>query len=76
MKSDAVKRNVNDVLGVLFTPEEVAAYFRVTPMTIHTWFKEGKLEGHVLTQGKRKRTIRFDPEQIKRFSHSHQDSAA
>lgn len=29
----------------LYTPEDVAAIFHVTPRTIHEWLKEGKLKG-------------------------------
>ena len=62
--------SITDALGVLYTPGEVAKYFKVSPSTVYNWAKTGKIECHVLSQGKRKSTIRFDIEQIQRLSQS------
>lgn len=35
----------------LFTPEEAAAYLKVSPNTVRTWLRQGKLKGHKLTGG-------------------------
>lgn len=74
---DAKKKNkqpknagLENKLGELYTPEEVAEYLKVAPSTVYNWFKTGKLIGHIISRGKRKSTVRFDEEQIKRFANS------
>ena len=57
-------------LGELYTPEELASFLKVNQMTVYNWVKTGKIECHTLTQGKRKSTVRFDLSQIKNFMHS------
>lgn len=61
---------LNEVLGELYTPEEVAEYLKVHPVTVYAWVKTNKINCHVLTKGKRKTTVRFDIEQIQRFIQS------
>jgi excisionase family DNA binding protein len=56
-----------DTFGELYTPDEVAEYFKVAPSTVYNWAKTGIIEGHVLSQGKRKSTVRFDRDQIQQF---------
>lgn len=51
----------------LYTPEEIAKYLKVAPSTIYNWVKTGKLDGYVLSKGKRKSTVRFDKDQIQQF---------
>ena len=61
---------LNESLGVLYTPEEVAEYLKVASSTVYHWAQAGKIECYVLSQGKRKRTVRFDNQQIQRFKKS------
>lgn len=65
--SKKIMLSQQDLPGALYTPEEVAEYLKVAPSTVYNWVKTGKLEGHVLSQGKRKSTVRFDEAQIQRF---------
>ncbi len=58
---------LNETLGELFTPEEVAEYLKVNLATVYNWVKTKKIDCYVIAQGKRKSTVRFDIEQIKRF---------
>jgi len=73
---DSAKINDNHIivlketLGELYTPEEVAEYLKVHQVTIYNWVKTKKIDCYVLTQGKRKSTVRFDIEQIQRFIQS------
>jgi excisionase family DNA binding protein len=60
--------------GELFTPEEVARYLKVDKVTVYSWVKLKKIDCYVLTQGKRKTTVRFDIEQIERFIQSRESS--
>lgn len=53
--------------GELFTPEEVAEYLKVHKVTVYNWVKLKMIDCYVLTQGKRKTTVRFDAEQIESF---------
>jgi len=68
-ESDKILR-LNEKLGRLFTPGEVAEYLKVTPTTVYTWVKLKKINCHVLSKGKRKSTVRFDIEQIQHFKES------
>ena len=45
---------LQESLGELYTPEEVAEFFKVHLVTVYSWVKTNKIECHVLTQGKRK----------------------
>ena len=69
--SDNITNNqileLNGSIGVLYTPEEVAEYFKVASSTVYHWAQTGKIECYVLSQGKRKRTVRFNDQQIQRF---------
>ena len=58
---------LNESLGELFTPEEIAKYFKVHPVTVYNWVKESKIDCYILTVGKRKSTVRFNIEQIQQF---------
>jgi len=44
------------------TPSELAARWKVTPMTLRRWRKAGKLKASFLGRG-----VRFSPEEIARF---------
>lgn len=77
MKPDNFKKfntNTNNelagIFGELYTPEEVSGFLKVALSTVYNWAKTGKIECHVLAQGKRKSTIRFDMNQIKQFLQS------
>lgn len=61
---------LKEILGELYTPEEVAKYLKVHLVTIYNWVKTKKIDCYVLTRGKRKSTVRFDIEQIQRFIQS------
>jgi len=61
---------LQDTLGELYTPEEVAKYLKVNLVTVYNWIKTQKIDCYVLTRGKRKSTVRFDIEQIQRFIHT------
>ena len=62
--------NLKDTLGELYTPEEVAEYFKVHLVTVYNWIKTKKIDCYVLTRGTRKSTVRFDIDQIQRFIQS------
>jgi len=34
------------MIETLLTVPEVAAHFKITPDTVHSWLREGKLGGH------------------------------
>jgi len=61
---------LKDSLGELYTPEELASYFKVTPVSIYTWVKAKKIDCFILTKGKRKTTVRFNQEHVQRFIQS------
>ena len=61
------KTDLKETIGELFTPEELAGYLKVHPVTIYNWVKNGKIECYVLSQGIRKNTVRFDTQQIQQF---------
>ena len=61
---------LKEILGELYTPDEVAKYLKVHLVTIYNWVKTKKIDCYVLTRGKRKSTVRFDIEQIQRFIQS------
>ncbi len=61
---------LNETLGKLYTPEEVAEFLKVAPSTVYNWVQTGKIECYVLSRGKRKSTVRFDNQQIQRFMKS------
>ena len=61
---------LKDTIGELYTPEEVAEFLKVSISTVYTWAQTGKIESHVLSQGKRKSTVRFDSNQIQQFINS------
>ena len=61
---------LNEILGELYTPEEVAEYLKVHQVTVYNWVKTKKIDCYILTQGKRKSTVRFDREQIQKFIQS------
>jgi excisionase family DNA binding protein len=44
------------------TPAELAAKWKVTPITLRRWRKAGKLKASYLGRG-----VRFSPEEIARF---------
>ena len=58
---------LNDSIGELFTPKEIAEYFKVNQVTVYNWVKEKKIDCFILTEGKRKSTVRFNIEQIRQF---------
>ena len=58
---------LNETLGELFTPEEIAKYLKVHPVTVYNWVKENKIDCFILTEGKRKSTVRFNKEHIQQF---------
>lgn len=53
--------------GELFTPEEVADYLKVHKVTVYNWVKLKMIDCYVLSEGKRKTTVRFDARQIQNF---------
>jgi len=61
---------LNETLGELFTPEEVAEYLKVNLVTVYNWVKTKKIDCYVITKGKRKSTVRFDKQQLQRFIQS------
>ena len=61
---------LNETLGELYTPEQVAEYLKVASSTVYNWIQTGKIECYVLSRGKRKSTVRFDFQQIQRFMKS------
>ena len=71
--SDSNKTNnnqildLNESLGKLYTPEEVAEFLKVAPSTVYNWVQTGKIECYLFSKGKRKSTVRFDFTQIQRF---------
>ena len=62
MRNIEVDKNINvgiiSVFGELYSPAEIAELFKVAQSTIYNWIKTGKLEGHILSHGKRKTTVR------------------
>jgi excisionase family DNA binding protein len=79
MKKNQLEKKPNfrmaNMFGELYTPDEVAKYFKVAPSTVYNWAKTGKIEGHVLSHGKRKSTVRFDRDQIQRLLKSQKGSS-
>ena len=63
-------RVLKDTFGELFTPEELASYFKVTLVSIYNWVKTKKIDCFILTKGKRKSTVRFNQEHIQKFIQS------
>ncbi|MBN1293473.1 MAG: helix-turn-helix domain-containing protein [Candidatus Latescibacteria bacterium] len=61
---------LQETLGELFTPEEVAEYFKVHLVTVYNWVKTKKIDCYILTKGTRKSTVRFDIDQIQKFIQS------
>ncbi|MFA6473205.1 MAG: helix-turn-helix domain-containing protein, partial [Candidatus Latescibacterota bacterium] len=61
------KNNSSQKLEKLYTPKELAEFLSVTLSTIYNWVKTEKIEAHILSQGKRKSTVRFNKDQIQRF---------
>ena len=61
---------LQESLGELYTPEEVAEFLKVHLVTVYNWVKTKKIDCYILTQGTRKSTVRFDIDQIQRFIHS------
>lgn len=45
-----------------FTPAELSARWKVTPMTLRRWRKENKLRASFIGRG-----VRFSPEEVARF---------
>ena len=75
MTKSTIKQNdkileLNEPLGELYTPEQVAEYLKVAPSTVYNWVQTGKIECYLLSKGKRKSTVRFDFQQIQRFMKS------
>ena len=61
---------LNETIGELYTPEEVAEYLKVHLVTVYNWVKSKKIDCYILTKGNRKSTVRFDINQIQRFIQS------
>lgn len=51
-----------------FTPAELAAKWKITPITLRRWRKAGKLKACFIGRG-----VRFSPEEVARFE---RDAAA
>ena len=58
---------LNDTIGELYTPEDVAEYLKVSLSTVYDWANKKKIDCYILSQGKRKSKVRFDINQIQRF---------
>lgn len=66
LKGVAMK-SLNEKLEQLYTAAEVAAHLKVTPAAVYSWYKTGKIEGVVLSKGRRKTTVRFTIQHISNF---------
>jgi excisionase family DNA binding protein len=62
-----VSTDCNELPTELLTPEELASYLKVSPSTVYNWAKTGKIDCFVLSQGKRKSTVRFAKKHISDF---------
>jgi len=51
----------------LMTAKQVAEKLGVNYTTIHWYVKQGRLDAVILTKGKKRRTVRFDPVEVQRF---------
>ncbi len=51
----------------LLTAKQVGQMLGVDYTTVHWWVKQGRLKALILTRGKKRRTIRFEPAEIERF---------
>jgi len=58
---------LNETLGELYTPEDVAEFLKVSLSTVYNWTNKKKIDCYVLSQGKRKSKVRFDIHQIQQF---------
>ena len=58
---------LNETLGELYTPDEVAGYLKVPLSTVYDWAHKKKIDCYVLSRGKRKSKVRFDIHQIQQF---------
>ena len=48
----------------LLTPSDLMELLQVSRSTVHYWAADGTLPAIILNEGERKRTFRFDPEEI------------
>ena len=58
---------LQETLGELYTPEEVAEYLKVSLSTVYDWTNKKNIDCYILSQGKRKSKVRFDIHQIQQF---------
>lgn len=51
----------------LWTPAEVSEYLQVSKSSVYQWAADGTIPAIILTSGPRKRTFRFDPQEIQKW---------